>query len=324
MSVSESVTHQLLPDSVERMNHTVNTWTELPADPALSRRAHEILDEASHADGVDAFSEQFVLGIDDKRLEHRHLVALSDGKLAGFAAIAGDDVELVVAPAYRRAGLGTRLIQEVKAQNGAVGVWAHGNLPAAATLAAAQGLERKRRLLVMAIDGEKLSSARAEVPEGYTVRDLADSTERYGREVAESAWLEVNNDAFSWHPEQGGWDLSRLHRAQEASWYTDEDVLLLWHEATESPTLAGFHWTKWQPGVDGSKDRRHGEVYVVGLASDFRGRGLGSPVVEIGLAHLYEGGAQEVILYVEDDNAAAVRRYERIGFHVTEEHVVYG
>ncbi|HZK31893.1 MAG TPA: mycothiol synthase, partial [Corynebacterium sp.] len=38
---------------------------------------------------------------------------------------------------------------------------------------------------------------------------------------------------------------------------------------------------------------------------------------------LVAGGAERVILYVEEDNAAAVKRYRALGFTVAEEHVVY-
>ena len=64
-------------------------------------------------------------------------------------------------------------------------------------------------------------------------------------------------------------------------------------------------------------------LYVVGLADAYRGRGLGAPTVSMGLRHLREGGARRVILYVEDDNVAAVERYRADGFTVAEEHVVY-
>ncbi|AWB82584.1 mycothiol synthase [Corynebacterium yudongzhengii] len=307
------------------MSEAILTWTTLSDDAERAAAAHRLLAACHEADGVEAFSEQFVLGIDDARLEHRHLVAEIDGELAGVAAVTGTDVELAVAPRYRRRGVGTRLIHEVQAGIDDAAFWAHGNLEAAAELTQGEEMTTVRRLLVMSVDGVQLEDTSSEVPEGYVVTNLAEASERYGRDFAERAWLEVNNDAFSWHPEQGGWDMERLHRSQEVDWYSDEDVLLLWEAPAgdQRPQLAGFHWTKWQSGNDGADDHRQGEVYVVGLANAYRGKGLGGPVVEIGLAHLRAGGAREVILYVEDDNEAAVRRYEKIGFRIAEEHVVY-
>lgn len=295
-------------------------WIDLPSHPDRVKAVRELLSRSAEVDGVEPLSEGFVRGLDDERAGHRHLVALIDGRLAGITGVAAEDAELCVDPAFRRRGVGGDMVRAIRGQDQSVGFWAHGNLPAARALAQELNQERKRRLLVMAIDGSALSGAVAEVPEGYEVLDVARSSERWGREAVERAWLDANNDAFSWHPEQGGWDLNRLHRAQEAHWYADEDVLLLWHHTgSDVPTLAGFHWVKWQ-----TPDHRLGEVYVVGLSGDYRGRGLGRVVVSIGLAHLVAGGAREVILYVEDDNEAAVRQYEKLGFAVSEEHVVYG
>jgi mycothiol synthase len=70
--------------------------------------------------------------------------------------------------------------------------------------------------------------------------------------------------------------------------------------------VVAFHWTK----VDG----RTGEVYVVGVDPAHQGRGLGGPVTRLGLAHLARLGLGEVELYVDGDNTAARRTYERLGF----------
>lgn len=295
-------------------------WIDLPANPERAGEARGLLSRVAAADGVEPLSEGFVLGVQDGRAGHRHLVALIDDRVGAVAALSEDDAELAVDPRFRRRGLGRELVRLLRQVNPGVGVWAHGNLPAARALAVVQGLHKKRRLLVMAVDGEELTGVRADIPAGYEVLDVAESTRRWGRDYVEKSWLESNNDAFSWHPEQGGWDLDRLHRAQETQWYSDTDVLLLWQTASDTqPELAGFHWTKWQ-----TDDRRLGEIYVVGLSGPFRGRGLGRAIVAIGLEHLVDGGAREVILYVEDDNVAAVRQYEKMGFEVAEEHVVYG
>lgn len=307
------------PIGLAGMTTTQLHWIELPTDNDRATEVAEILSRATQADGVAPLSEEFELGVSDARIGHRHLVALVDDRVVGVAALAETDVELVVDPEHRRGGVATELLNRVREEAPGVGAWAHGNLPAAKALADSLGMEKVRRLLVMSVDGEALTGQSFEVPEGYELLNLAQSAERFGRDFSERAWLEANNDAFSWHPEQGGWDMDRLKRSQEVSWYSDDDVLLLWNvEDPSAPGLAGFHWTKWQ-----TEDHSQGEVYVVGLASAFRGRGLGRPVVSVGLAHLVAGGAQEVILYVEDDNEAALKQYENLGFSIAEEHVVY-
>ena len=66
-----------------------------------------------------------------------------------------------------------------------------------------------------------------------------------------------------------------------------------------------------------------GEVYVVGLDSSYRRKGLGDPLLRIGLRHLVDEGSTEVKLYVEGDNHAAVARYENLGFLTVQKHIVY-
>ena len=84
-----------------------------------------------------------------------------------------------------------------------------------------------------------------------------------------------------------------------------------------------FHWTKTEPGSE--TGRAHGsgpnavrsgtgEVYVVGVDPAHQGRGLGGPLTALGLAHLARRGLAEVELYVDGDNTAARRTYQRLGF----------
>src|SRR6185312_5520324 len=76
--------------------------------------------------------------------------------------------------------------------------------------------------------------------------------------------LRVNNAAFSWHPEQGGWTEADVAERRGESWFDPEGLFL----AFDSPTnaLLGFHWTK----VHGPE---LGEVYVVGVDPSAQGRG---------------------------------------------------
>ena len=197
--------------------------------------------------------------------------------------------------------------------------WAHGNLPAAQALAHSRDLQVTRKLVVMGIGGEELAAAARPEDLPLTALNYTEAVDKWGTDFVEEQWLKVNNEAFSWHPEQGGWDFDRLHRGMEADWFDPADLLFLWDTA-EEPVLAGFHWTKWHaeetPGF--------GEVYVVGLAEDYRGKKLGGPLLQIGLRRMVEKGAQRVILYVEADNDPALKAYERLGFEVDEEHVVWG
>ena len=305
---------------------SITTVSFRDRDADTAGAARDILARAAEHDGVEAFSEAFVRGLDGD--EHTHIAALIDGSLAGLAALAPDgSAELAVDPPRRGAGVGAALAQEVLQRRDDAGLWAHGNLPAAQALGASLDLDVVRELLVMDVAGEKLAAVARGSDEllgeiaswagGSHIEDIsyAEAVGKWGREDVDKQWLAVNNDAFSWHPEQGGWDLNRLKEGMDTDWFDPNGVRLLWDVSGE-PALAGFHWTK-------RHSRTLGEVYVVGLASNYRGTGLGEPLMRAGLEHLVNGGAQRVILYVESDNEPAVKRYVDMGFSVAERHVVY-
>ena len=160
------------------------------------------------------------------------------------------------------------------------------------SLAAPLGLVPHRRLL------------RMEVPLPLPVAtDLVTRPYRVGADDA--AWLEVNNAAFHWHGEQGGWDLAGLRQRQREPWFDAAAFLL--HE--RDGRLAGFCWTKAHPGAIG-------EVYVVAVHPAFHGLGLGRALTIAGYAHQAAAGATTGMLYVDATNSPAVRMYEALGMRV--------
>lgn len=125
--------------------------------------------------------------------------------------------------------------------------------------------------------------------------------------VDDAAWLTVNNAAFAWHGEQGGWDEAMLHQRLAEPWFSADGFLL--HE--RDGRLAAFCWTKRHPGHPVV-----GEIYVIAVHPDFHGNGLGRALTVAGLHHLHARGATAAMLYVDADNTAAVVLYQHLGFTV--------
>ncbi|WP_295624265.1 mycothiol synthase [uncultured Corynebacterium sp.] len=306
---------------------------EAGVDPARTR---DLLDAVTAADGVEPFGEAFLRGLDDPDAGHRHVHALEGDRLVGVAAVADDAVELAVDADRRRRGAGRALLDAVDDLAGTrLPVWAHGNVDGASELATATGRRVVRELLQMTAGPDVIRelSDDEEAPDGIRVESLVRARARLGDEAVDDAWLAVNNEAFDWHPEQGGWDADRLRRAREVEWFDPEGVLFAVEENTGE--ILGFHWTKRHGGGDASNGGDEGdgsgegpgevgEVYVIGLASAARGRGIGGWLTREGMRHLRDGGSDRVILYVEGDNSPAVNTYRRTGFDVTRRDVMYG
>lgn len=288
--------------------------TELTWHTALSAAdqtaIRELVAAATAADGVAPVGDQVLRELPLDRT--RHLLAHDSGALVGYLNLAPDMAEAVVAVDARRRGIGSELIRTGLAAGGpATRIWAHGNLDSARATAAALGLTAVRELWQMRRSLSALP-ALTEVP-GVRL------TTYPGPEV-DAELLRVNNAAFHWHPEQGGWTQAEVDERRGESWF-DPAGLFLAYDADDltGERLLGFHWTKIHPGSG------LGEVYVVGVGPDAQGRGLGALLTLAGLHYLADrlGTDGTVLLYVEADNTAAVKTYRRLGFELYSADVAY-
>lgn len=295
------------------------TWR--PADPAVDAAAvHALVTAAVAVDGVAAVSGHVLEAIGTGRAE-LHTVPAADGAaLDGVAVAIGDDpAEVVVAPAARGRGLGTRLVRAALEHR--PGVWAYGDLPAAAAVAQRLGLVRGRGLVQLrrTTGADPTASVPDPVlPAGVRIRAF--------RPGDEDQILAVNARAFSWHPEQGAMTRADLDEQIAQDWFDPAGLFVAVTGDGSDERIVGFHWTKVHP-VDPTPRSGPtgpiGEIYVLAADPAAGIRGLGGPLTAAGLDHLAGRGLSTVMLYTEADNDRALALYRRFGFTLFVGNVVY-
>jgi mycothiol synthase len=284
---------------------TVSQWRAVLA-PEEQEQIRELITAATDVDKVTPVGEQVLRELAHQRTEH---LLATDERVIGYLNLAtGPEdgagmAELVVRPEARRRGIGAEMIRAALSKtDGRNHFWAHGTLEPARATASALGLEPVRELVQMRRSLRDVAEPR--VPDGVRIRTYAGSAD-------DAELLRVNNAAFATHPEQGGWTAADLDERRAESWFDPQGLFLAFDDQTD--TLRGFHWTKVHSDQTGL-----GEVYVVGVDPAAQGTGLGGLLTAVGVAHLARqlGGTAEptVMLYVESDNAAALKTYQRQGF----------
>jgi mycothiol synthase len=287
-----------------------------------------LVGRAADEDGVSPLSEHVLLHLrygGDPRA--RNVLLRRDDELVGYGHLDPTDLvegpagEMVIDPASRRQGLGLILGQALVAEAGraALRLWAHGELPASARLAAAAGFGRARALWQMR-RSLQTRIGRPQLADGVRVRTFVPGQD-------EDAWVQLNHRAFARHPEQGAWTRADLELREREPWFDPDGFFL----AERDGRLVGFHWTKIHGGHDDAVRADHdghgheaiGEVYVVGVDPDERGTGLGRALTVVGLRYLRARGQSQVMLYVDETNAAAIRLYESLGFTHWDTDVMY-
>jgi len=268
----------------------------------------ELLDLAAHHDHHPALGDhQWLDLVHGGRKGFAGLVAWEPGHEhpVGYAQLTRGSgnwaLEQVVDPHHRDAGrrvarsLIAAALELVANQGGGhVHLWIPQATPEDDAMADSVGLTRGRRLLQL----------RRPLPLPASEEEA--STRAFIQGEDERAWLEVNNRAFAWHPEQGGWDLDTLLAREAEPWFDPDGFRLQERDGR----LAGFCWTKIHHDVD----PRLGEIYVIAVDPDFQGLGLGRSLVVSGLRWLEAHGLEIGMLYVDASNERAVRLYEDMGF----------
>ncbi len=264
------------------------------------RQVQQLRQAVREHDGVDPFNDAGRLGVRGER-PAVHWFAVGE-ELLGYAQTdpEHDSAVLCVHPQHRREGIGTRLVQSIRAQGDHLSWWALGNQNGARGFADRIGFNPQRQLLIM--ERPLTEPPRSSSPaSGVEIRPAADAGDL-------DAVVRVNALAFADHPEQGAMTRSDLDGPRAQEWFNPADLLL----AVQGDEVVGFHWTK----LVQETDKTVGEVYVIGVLPTASGQGIGRVLLEAGLLHLHQRGAQRARLYVEAEASRTVAMYSAAGFEV--------
>ncbi len=302
-----------------------------------------LVEQVTETDGVRPLSEHVMLHLRyGGDVDVRHVLGRDGPSLVAYGhldvtdQVSGPSAELAVAPAYRRQGVGHRLVQHLleESPDARLRLWSHGEQSGAAPLAASLGFRRSRTLLRLR---RSLYAALPDPvwPDGVRLRSFLPGLD-------DEEWVALNAAAFVDLPDQGGWTLHDLHLRMREPWFDPEGFLVAEETGPDGDRMVGFHWTK----VHGAGEDRHehddehdephehegseephahahhhghghepiGEVYVVGIDPAAQGRGLGRALTLAGLHHLKARGLRDAMLYVDAENTSAIALYTSLGF----------
>ncbi len=234
------------------------------------------------------------------------LVAVEDDRVVGYCTPDHDD--LTVHPAHRRQGHGRRLVTSavdlvrVRGRH-ALQLYVPPHLPASVAFAEALGFRYRSSLWRFELaDGEPVPPPT--FPAGVTTRHF---DPRDGGDL--DAWVAFMLAAFEGHPTPMTWTPAVIAHVNAAPDFDPTGILVVTPADAPDQPIA-FTRIELFPDDAGVA----GDVGLLGVLPEWRGRGLGRELLRWGITELRRRGAGLVELSVEAANDRATRLYRAHGF----------
>jgi mycothiol synthase len=255
-----------------------------------------VLVRAGTAKGFD-LSEEAVLDLLGEAPQG--FLAEVDGSATGYAhlrAAGGDwEIEIALAPDCPESLVSPLLERSLQAAGDRGVVW---TIDAAVDAAAASlGLHEVRT--IYRLKRPLPLDPAPPVPAGLEITPLDPDADL-------DAFLVLNSAAFAGHPENSAWTRATVEERMQRSWYDPGGFFL---GRTERRVI-GACWTKLHL-------RDMGEIYLIAVAPEAQGRGIGAALIGHGLGYLHEArGATGAMVYTEAGNRRGLGLYTNLGFEI--------
>jgi ribosomal protein S18 acetylase RimI-like enzyme len=286
-----------LAAAVAQAARVIGEWTVVGRSrlsPDERRRVEHLRESCESAEPLDLKLE---LDETDRSGEPIHFLADADGEVIGYAAItAGVDAEAcgMVHPGWRRRGVATALLDQVRA---AAGRLRRETFLVICEDAGPVALAWMRRLGATAAASERRMTLRlvagsAELARSGTRAGTPLELRRPGPEDRE-ALIRLLEDGFS----------------ESAAQVTDRLAA-----STDGEGLVGLDGGMVVGTLRITTTSKRSMIYGFVIDNQQRSRGLGTRMLDAALARLSATGVTEVGLEVDPGNAPAVRLYQAFGF----------
>ena len=259
---------------------------------------HTAWDLSSEADSIVATPDAAAL-------------ALEDGIVCGFVAPRHE--QLTVHPDHRRRGHGRRLFEAglaIAARAGLAEIRLYvPTTPASLAFARAMGMAYRSSLWRFGLAAGSDAPA-PEWPTAVAVCPIGDW-------LPLPRYVDLLNASFADHPSPISWTLEEIERRHARP---DHDptmmVLVAPVDRPDEPiAFARFALAPEEDGADGAAGALPvGDVRLIGVLPEWRGRGLGRELLRWAVAELRVRGAGRIQLSVEAENERALGLYRRAGF----------